>query len=295
VLTQETLDPDLFASHTPQGIAVLLIGSGLLYSVASMLSKGSARGLGAEAESGAEFATRTSDPDDAGRDDRSASRWLSRHRAMLFAVMVPLLMAVVSVALSGLGLTREAPVRRPLDLPLERGTWSGTPLAMDYFFPYDSALHAQSRIEYRAELGRSGLHLVDLFVARELPVGSGLNRIPETKLLRPASDWDIERRESTRIWELGVDGEQAILSRQGGTEQVLVLAWRLRDAGLVMETLASSIGLDVCKGAGRGPTCSRVVVRMAIPIVREGARGVDRAMQSARRFIRDFVEPLDSL
>ena len=126
-------------------------------------------------------------------------------------------------------------------------------------------------------------------------MGSGLNRIPETKLLRPASDWDIERREPTRIWELGVDGEQAILSRQAGTERALVLAWRLRDSGLLIETLASSIGLDVCKGAGAGPSCSRVVVRMAIPIVREGSRGVDRAMQSARRFIRDFVEPLDSL
>lgn len=295
VLTQETLDPDLFASHTPQGIAVLLVGSGLLYAVASMLAKGSARELAAADETRAGVATHTGDPDGAGCDDGPASRWPSHRRAMLFAVVVPLLMAVVSLALPGLGLTREAPVRRPLDLPLERGPWSGTPLAMDYFFPYDSSLHAQSRIEYRAELGRSGLHLVDLFVARELPVGSGLNRIPETKLLRPASDWDIERSEPTRIWELGVDGEQAILSRQGGAERVLVLAWRLRDEGLVMETLASSIGLDVCKGAGMGPSCSRVVLRMAIPIVREGSRGVDRAMQSARRFIRDFVEPLDSL
>jgi len=214
---------------------------------------------------------------------------------MLFAVAVPVLMAAVSVALPGLGLTREAPVRRPLELPLERGPWSGTSLSMDYFFPYDSSLHAQRRIEYRAELGRSGLHLIDLFVARELPVGSGLNRIPASKLLRPASDWDIERREPTRIWELGIDGEQAILSRQGGSERVLVLAWRLRDAGLLMETLASSIGLDVCKRMGTGPSCSRVVVRMAIPIVREGSRGVDRAMQSARRFIRDFRVAFEEL
>lgn len=287
VLTQETLDPDLFASHTPQGIAVLLIGSGLLYAVASTLAARSAVG------SPTPTPTPTSDLESVDSDGRAPSRWLERHWAMLFAVTVPVLMAVVSVALPGLGLIRSAPVRQTLELPLERGPWSGTALSIDYFFPYDSGLHAQSRIEYRAELGRSGLHLVDLFVARELPVGSGLNRIPETKLLRPASDWDIERREPTRIWELGVDGEQAILSRQGGTERVLVLAWRLRDAGLLVETLASAIGLDVCKGTGL--PCSRVVVRIAVPIVREGSRGVDRAMQSARRFIRDFLEPLDSL
>jgi len=291
VLTRETLDPDLFASHTPQGIAVLLIGSGLLYAVASMLATRSA--LGAPTSTPTPTPTPTSDLESADGDGRAPSRRLGRHRAMRFAVAVPVLMTVVSVALPGLGLIRSAPVRQPLELPLERGPWSGTSLSIDYFFPYDSALHAQSRIEYRAELGQSGLHLVDLFVARELPVGSGLNRIPETKLLRPASDWDIERREPTRIWELGVDGEQAILSRKEGAERVLVLAWRLRDEGLLVETLASAIGLDVCKGMDL--PCSRVVVRIAVPIVREGSRGVDRAMQSARRFIRDFVEPLDSL
>jgi len=277
VLTRETLDPDLFASHTPQGIAVLLIGSTLLYGVASVLATGPTA------------------HERVGILEPATARWRTRRRAMRFAVTVPVLMAMVSLALPGLELTRAAPVRRPLELPLEREPWSGTSLSMDYFFPYDSSLHAQRRIEYRAELGSSGHHLVDLFVARELPVGSGLNRLPETKLLRPASDWDIERREPTRIWELGIDGEQAILSRQGGRERVLVLAWRLRDAGFVMETLASAIGLDVCKGAGTGPSCSRVVVRMAIPIVHEGSRGVDRAMQSARRFIRDFQEPFERL
>lgn len=293
VLTQETLDPDLFASHTPQGIAVLLVGSMLLYAVASVLGSVSPF----RSESGAKVEGQAIELESARRDDGARSRWLGRDRALLFAVMVPVLMAAVSVALPVLGMTRRAPVRQPLELPLEAGAWSGESLSIDYFFPYDSSLHSQRRIEYRAELGRSGLHLVDLFVARELPVGSGLNRLPDTKLLRPASDWNIERREPTRIWELGIDGQQAILSRKAGEERVLVLAWRLRDAGLLLETLASSIGLDVCKGTGKGTSdaCSRVVVRMAIPIVREGSRGVDRAMQSARRFIRDFAEPLARL
>ena len=317
VLTQETLDPDLFASHTPQGIAVLLVGSGLLYAVAAALGRGSVSRteagtnatwtstavstpttestLPSPAESRGRVANGTKDPGRASDREGASPRWLGHYRVVLLAVTVPVLMAVVSVALPVMGLTRRAPVREPLELPLERGPWSGTALPIDYFFPYDSGLHAQRRVEYRAELGRSGLHLVDLFVARELPVGSGLNRISDTKLLRPASDWDIERRVPTRIWELGIDGEQAIVSRQGGKERALVLAWRIRDAGLLVETLASSVGLDVCKGAETGPSCSRVVVRMAVPIVRDDSRGVDRAMQSARRFIRDFVGPFERL
>jgi len=313
VLTQEALDPDLFASHTPQGIAVLLVGSVLLYIVASALGRAPGSRVGsawsaastessmwtagsaspAEPEPGARAGKRSNEFDGAGRHDQARSRWPERNRPMLFAVTVPLFMAAVSVALPVLGMTRRAPVPEPLELPLDRGAWSGTPLSIDYFFPYDSSLHAQRRIEYRAELGPSGHHLVDLFVARELPVGSGLNRIPDTKLLRPASDWNIDRRESTRIWALGIDGQHAILSRRGGDERVLVLAWRLRDEGLLLESLASSIGLDVCKGAGA--PCSRVVFRIAIPIVRDGSPGVDRAMQSARRFIRDFAEPFERL
>jgi exosortase len=277
---EEELDLDLFTTHTPQGIAVLLVGSVLLYAIAALVQPVSvARGLEAKEEG-------TVQPVPSNRVARSP-------QFLAFGVALSGTLAFLSFLLPLLGATPARPARDSLALPLEHASWTGTPLPVDYFFPYESSLHPQQHVEYRKTDERGRALLVDLFVARELPMGSGLNRIPGSKLLRPASDWSIDFREPTRIWDLGIEGEHGILTRNAGEEQVLVLTWRVHDSGLVVESLKSMFGPDACEAWG-GP-CGRVVARVAVPILRPGPRGQDRAMTTARRFLRDFEDVLDSL
>ena len=176
------------------------------------------------------------------------------------------------------------------NFPLELRSWTGTKLGLDYFFPYSTATNPQFHAEYRDPEARGGTEVVDLFIARETPRSSGLDRMPNAKLLLPASDWSLRSREPTRVWQFQLDGEEAIASREAGSEQTYVLAWRVRDEGLIGESLRSFLGL---KGCGSSPTeCTRVVFRVAVPVHHDDDRGRERARLTADRFIDHFVLPL---
>jgi hypothetical protein len=112
--------------------------------------------------------------------------------------------------------------------------------------------------------------------------------LPDSKLLLPANDWNITWRESARIWRLGIDGQRAIVSRQAGSEFTYVVAWRIHDAGLIRESLESLLGLGACSTLRTRDECSRIVVRIAVPILHDDDRGRDRAKKTVDRFVRDF-------
>ena len=276
ILTQQELTAEFFESHTPQGIAVLLVGSTVLYGIAWLLSRGSKGGSGTV--SSAVASTATVQP--AG----SSTGWV------VFSLALPLTLALASIVIP---YSWEPEVRRTpyvFNFPLELRSWTGTKLGLDYFFPYSTATNPQFHAEYRDPEARGGTEVVDLFIARETPRSSGLDRMPNAKLLLPASDWSLRSREPTRVWQFQLDGEEAIASREAGSEQTYVLAWRVRDEGLIGESLRSFLGL---KGCGSSPTeCTRVVFRVAVPVHHDDDRGRERARLTADRFIDHFVLPL---
>ena len=114
-------------------------------------------------------------------------------------------------------------------------------------------------------------------------MSSGLDRMPNAKLLLPASDWTIVSREVARIWQYGIDGEEAIVSREGGSMSTYVLAWRVRDGGLIRETLLSLMGLQGCGMSNS--EAARVVFRITVPVLNNDARGRERARLTADHFI----------
>ncbi|HEB90812.1 MAG TPA: hypothetical protein ENI85_14660, partial [Deltaproteobacteria bacterium] len=284
VLTQEEVKAEFFESHTPQGIAVLLVGSVLLYGLAVLLEPERAGSIEAAAEDSSAIA----------RGRRMAARSPSPVRWAAYSIALPVTLALISVALPGLRATpsesRPAPPFFPEALP----PWQGTPLALDYFFPYSTPTNPQFHMEYRGrdEIGRA--QVVDLFIARERPVASGLDRMPDRKLLLPANDWTIDSREPTRILQLGQDAEKAIVSREGGTEHSYVLAWRIRDEGLLRESLRSLVGLQSGCRAREG-ACSRIVVRLVAPILSDDEDGRARARGMLNDFIGRFVLPFKVL
>jgi exosortase/archaeosortase family protein len=276
MLTQEELKAEFFESHTPQGIAVLLVGSAILYGIALLLSRGSK----------AEFGTSSREMDSTGIVQPASpfASWA------LFSLTLPLMLALASVVVP---YSWEPSVRKTpyvFNFPLELRSWTGTKLGLDYFFPYSTATNPQFHAEYRNPDARGGTEIVDLFIARETPRSSGLDRMPNAKLLLPASDWSLLSREPARVWQFQLDGEQAIAAREAGSMLTYVLAWRVRDEGLIGESLRSFLGLRGCEQSSI--ECTRVVFRVAVPIHHDDDRGRERARMTADRFIDDFILPL---
>jgi len=278
MLTNERLEAELFESHTPQGIAVLMVGSLVLYGIAMRLQ-------------GDDDAI-----DERGPEKRRESDAPPKRRFAIWAGIslgLPVTLALLSVVFPMIRDPLRPAPRYVFPFSTEFGPWHGTVLGIDFFFPYSTPTNQQFHMDYRDPDTKSGGELVDLFVARERPMPSGLDRMPNAKLLLPASDWTIVWRESARIWQLGVDAERAILSRDAGSKRTYVIAWRVHDDGLIRESLRSLLGLQGCDSDFNG--CARVVVRIAVPILHNDEAGEARALNTANRFIDDFVLPLKIL
>lgn len=265
VLSKSEIPVDAFESHTPQGIAVILLGTILLYGAAAWLETEPTAG-----------AAPLPDEDDPPRSPRSPREI---RLAVGFAAMLALLAGAQAVFVP----PRAEPHATPIDFPLALGAWTGTRLPVDYHFPYSSSRHPQYRAEYRNL--KTG-DLVDLMIAREERVPSGLNRQPDSKLLRPSSDWTLIESGPDQSWRLGIEVQRAVLSRNDDKAFVYTNAWRVGDDGLLLETLASLLGWDTCRFGGRD--CGRVVLRLAAPM-----RGTDdtsrrRAEDAIDRFVGSF-------
>lgn len=278
MLTNEEMDTALFESHTPQGVAVLMLGSLVLYGFAALLERREVR----------VDATR----------QRETSAWIatprnSFRRWAVFGLTFPIALSLISVLFPVLRDPLQRPRIQLFNFPEELGPWRGTPLDVDYFFPYSTPANRQLHIDYRDPDAKGGGDLVDLFVAREIPTSSGLDRMPDVKLLHPASDWTLDSRQRARVWQLKIDAEKAFLHREAGSKWTYVIAWRPHDGGLLQESLRSLLGLYDCDRSNSD--CARIVIRIAVPIVHPDDAGRDRAVRTANRFIDDFVLPLKIL
>lgn len=275
MLTQEEIKAEFFDSHTPQGIAVLLIGAVLLYALAMKL-QGDLEPivLGASAADAGVIEPATS----------LSGRWLA------IGLAVPLVLVGISFLIPTLREPPGPPVRGRVGFPLSVKKWNGEKIPLDYFFPYSTPANPQFHAEYRKRDSRGGEKLVDLFVAWETPKPSGLDRMPNAKLLLPANDWALDSRRPARVWQFEFEAEEAIVARADRTKFSYVIAWRVRDRGLLHESLLSLAGLRGCGESEHG--CPRVVVRVAVPIFGNDGDGRNLAKETANEFIDDLIFPL---
>lgn len=275
MLTQEEMETAFFESHTPQGIAVLMVGGAILYTLAALLD--SKRSLH-------DAAIPTRDPGSGSRNGIGFTRWVT------FAVGLPAVLSAISFAMPYGRDPRPKPIRYQYIFPTELAAWQGTPLEFDYFYPYSKPGNPQFRTEYRNPDAPGGGEIVDLFIARETPTPSGLDRLPDSKLLLPANDWMFVSRAPTTVWPFGIEAEEAVISREAGKQLSYVIAWRVRDHGLLLESLRSLAGWEDCTSAQA--ECVRVVVRITAPILHDDGPGRNRARKTAKHFIDDFILPL---
>ncbi len=278
MLTQEELKAEFFESHTPQGIAVLLVGAVVLYAIAT-----ATRGRRGEGKAPPVLA-------DAARNGVSSTSVFLR-AAMFLALSFALLTASYVVPILRGPVTPQPPPG--VEFPTAVGAWNGTVLPLDYFFPYSTPANPQFHAEYKNPQAAGGGEVVDLFIAWETPKPSGLDRMPDSKLLLPSNDWTIVSRAPVRVWQFAIDAEEAVVSREGSTKFSHVVAWRTRDRGLLIESLQSLLGIRGCRDDTG--LCTRLVVRIAVPIFHDDDKGRARARRTVDRFIDALILPLKVL
>jgi exosortase len=253
------------ADHTPQGVAVLLVGTGILYAIGWWM----ARGRGAA-------------PPAARPEPGAPVRGLRAAGVGLAAL------ALVSVAVPPFP-------RPPLVLPTieireSRSGWSGDELPLDdeFFGPMPFA-HSLYR-RYQKQLPGRPPQVVYLFVGIDLAGNPATGHLFTPKLAMPGRDWSLAEPRRTRLWLLDVEAEVALASRD--SDFALVYSWHLRNGGIWRETSRAALALE------SGPLRRerrRAVVRLASPMPGDGHAARNRAKAVLDRFVADFREDLAGL
>jgi exosortase len=261
--------------HTPQGLAVLVAGTGLLYALG--------RGLG-----GTRWRRLPTEPQRAARPERSAPDLPRRVVGLPWRGALGGLAALGAISVFATPFPR-APQPAPLELPERRAGWSGEDRALDRAFVGPLRGGEVLHRRYQRALRNGPIQVVDLLVGYEV-AENRFSRFFSPKLLLPGHDWSLTEIRRTRVWALGLEAEVAVASRD--SERALVYVWRLRDGGVWRESSRAALALE------RGPfrrEPRRAVVRVATPVASDGSVARDRAKRTLEGFIADFRDELAGL
>lgn len=273
-LIAATADPEALGGetdHTPQGLAVLSVGTALLYALGWGMERGARRRA-----DGASHDRPQRDP------ALPTPRW-TRAAAPLAAL------GLLSIAAPHFPRAETAHAST-IGFPRTLSGWSSEDLSPDRLFvgALPQALHRR----YERKRFRRALEIVELFVSYEVAGNPVTSRLFSSKLARPGRDWSLERSRRVRVWTLGLDADLALASRDSGSEHALVYTWRLRDQGIWRETSRSLLALETGPARRERP---RAVIRLVAPALHDGPLAHDRAKQSLDQFISDFRDELAGL
>jgi exosortase len=267
-------DPEALAGatgdHTPQGIAVLMTGTAILYAVGWVLSGRSGRmpsPTAVEASAG-----------DAG--------WR-------FAWVGLAALAVASFSLPRFDAAQADAPRVVIGLPTEKGNWTSEHEPGDRLF--NGQLSGGQHRRYRREIDPARPpDFVDLLVGFEHESTGETFRMLSSKLAYPGSGWSLVERRPERIWVLSRDAELAIATAGAGSGAVhaVVYAWKKRDLGLWRESWRALLALDKSPWRRERP---RAAIRLVSRAPHDGQLELDWAKQRIDLFIKEFREELDAL
>jgi exosortase/archaeosortase family protein len=264
-------DPQAYqADHTPQGLAVLTAGTGILYAVGWAMARRTAASNSAP----------PSPPPLAAGGVRSGLT------ACGLAVL-----AVLASTLPGFSMGDPASRLPGVEFP-ERGSgWTSEPATPQPLF--DGVLPRSIHRRYELEgAAHQPPEIVDLLIAYEEVRNPGASRLLSSKLAFPGPEWDLVSHSHERLWLLERDADLAVASQGPGGEHAVVYAWRARDRGLWRESWRSLLALESSPLRRERP---RAAVRLVTYAPHDGQLVVDRAKQRLDRFVRAFREELAAL
>lgn len=260
--------------HTPQGVAVLIVGTAILYGLGWILAGGRRHRQAADS------------PPNAPRLGSSAPT-----HAWRFAAAGLLVLGVLSLGVSPFAPATIAP-EPTIEFPSERAGWSSEELTPDPLFvgalPKRQTLYRR----YEKKRQRRPPQVVEVFVGLEVARHPITSRLFSSKLAMPGRDWSLEKSRPARLWTLGLDADLVEASRAAGSEHALVYTWHLRDEGIWREAPRALLALESGPFRREQP---RAVVRLLAPLAQDGAVARERAKQTLDRFISDFRDAFAGL
>ncbi len=249
--------------HTPQGLAVLGIGTGILYALGWALA----------------WTRRT-------LDARPSRRTMNPLPWPATAIALAALWAI-ALLVPRFG---TAPRATALTFPEAGSGWSSEALTPDPMF---IGTLGQSIHRRYAKTGRDGrIRTVELFAAAETPAPIRTTHLFTSKLESPGAAWWVKERRRTAIGPLGRDVELVQAAYGFGAEHALVYLWRQRDEGLARESLRALLALEASPWRRGRP---RAVIRLVAPTPQGGPVAYDIAKRALDAFVSDFRDELGAL
>lgn len=257
-------DPDLDSEHVEQGVAVLVVGTTLLFFLGHFLAR--APGV---------------------PEPRRPLRSMLPLMALPALVGALLLLCIIRLAIAPWPTPSANADALKRSVPESARGWTSTQSPLDYPFlgvlPRDwieSRLYSRER-----PIDRLGYRPVDLLIAssdaakpRESPISS--------KLRVPGREWEIISQETFQDFTLGRAIElNLVRSREGSS---LVYSWTSNDEGLLRDSIRSLLALE------RGPF-ARQKPRFMIQIAADLGTEPEAAVHTRKildRFVHDFRDAL---
>jgi exosortase len=273
-------NPEAYAGlngdHTPQGLALLAVGTAALYGLG--LSGPGLHGPGRRLPAAALGAAPT--PTAAPRAPWPlASAWLAT-------------LAVLAFALPPFAPRSQRAGPSAVAVPDSRAGWTSESLQGDPYF-LGVLLPGQMIHRHYVRAADEGPNVVELFVAREDPsVALDTSNLFSSKLDWPGPEWQLQAREPARIWDLGRDATFAIAWRPSGPERAVVYTWRARDEGLWRESLRAMLALEASPFRRAR---ERAVVQLVTYTPFDEPLTLARAKRRLEGFIRVFRDELSAL
>lgn len=267
--------------HTPQGLAVLMLGTVLLYGLGRLLSLGRRGAQGDETTRGGEGEERSDEPSIA-----AEPRGLALATGLVMAAL-----ALASFLVPRLPPPLPIVQRFAVDFPETKAGWTSSPAPHEPLFTGVFARGFHRR--YQIEGGPlQAPDIVDVLVGYEDASHPDSTRMFSSKALVPGPDWQLESVRSKQIWALDREIEWAMASRPPGSERALVYLWRPRDRGIGREALRALLGIESNPWQRTRP---RAFVQLIVYARHDGALALDRAKQRLDRFVLAFRDDLQAL
>jgi exosortase/archaeosortase family protein len=249
--------------HTPQGLAVIGIGTAVLYLCDWALARG------------ATPATPVS------------------------AIAMPLRWRTIAVALAALAAIAlfvppfGAPPAPPaLAFPDAAAGWISEPLVPDPNFVGPLPPGASVHRRYVRSDASGRVRRVELLAVAEHPPPLATHSLFASKLLWPGGGWLVNEHRAAPLPALAREVELSQAIYAPGPERALTYLWRARDRGLLRESLRALLALDATPWRRARP---RVVVRLVSPTPRGGPVAYDIAKRTLDVFASDFRAALAAL
>jgi exosortase len=266
-------NPEAYAgaqgNHTPQGLALLAVGTALLYALGRAWAKPGPRSGDAETSS---------------RSDRGATRW----RAAL---------VLAGLSLASLALPPFPPRDRDFEpqtipFPASRAGWTSEAITGD---PYFIAPPLPGQLLYRRYTRSDDpqlIDVVDVLIALDPEQFDTGSELWSSKLRWPGPDWSLEQERRARLWDLDREADFAIGARSTQPERAVVYAWTIRDEGLACESLRALLALEASPLRRER---KRVAVRIVAFAPFDEPLALDRAKQRLDRFAAALRDSFNGL